>query len=165
MNMPKYFNCPICGTKVSITAKCCPECGSDYQTGWSEEAQYIHLLPDRNDDDVTNKSGQILSFSWFKKWGLFIVLVMIAGFITVALDSFFALLALVGILILYFFLEIYPKTAYAKGKRLYKKLLQKASGNSQLANRLIELERERSPKGTRLELIQDAIDRWEKDNR
>jgi len=30
--------CPNCGAKVPPQAKACPECGSDEQTGWSEEA-------------------------------------------------------------------------------------------------------------------------------
>ena len=27
--MSNYFDCPICGARVSIKAKACPECGSD----------------------------------------------------------------------------------------------------------------------------------------
>ncbi len=47
--MPKYFTCPNCGADVPIKAKACPECGSDEDTGWSEEAKYVHLLPNRGD--------------------------------------------------------------------------------------------------------------------
>jgi uncharacterized OB-fold protein len=47
--MSKYFTCPNCGADVPIMAKACPECGSDEDTGWSEEAKYIHLLPNRGD--------------------------------------------------------------------------------------------------------------------
>ncbi len=39
--------CPNCGAEVPPGAKACPECGSDEQTGWSEEAQTDGLdLPD-----------------------------------------------------------------------------------------------------------------------
>ena len=39
--------CPNCGAEVPPNAKACPECGSDEQTGWSEEAHYDGLdLPD-----------------------------------------------------------------------------------------------------------------------
>ena len=31
--------CPNCGAEVPPKAKACPECGSDEQTGWSEEAR------------------------------------------------------------------------------------------------------------------------------
>ena len=41
--------CPNCGAEVPRGAKVCPECGSDEQTGWSEEARAADLgLPDEN---------------------------------------------------------------------------------------------------------------------
>jgi hypothetical protein len=33
------MECPNCGAEVPPKARACPECGSDEQTGWSEEAQ------------------------------------------------------------------------------------------------------------------------------
>ncbi|MHC4788470.1 MAG: hypothetical protein ACYS8K_04600 [Planctomycetota bacterium] len=33
-----YFVCPHCGAEVSVGARCCPECGSDDNTGWAEDA-------------------------------------------------------------------------------------------------------------------------------
>ena len=30
--------CPNCGAEVPANARACPECGSDEQTGWSEDA-------------------------------------------------------------------------------------------------------------------------------
>ena len=39
--------CPACGTPVPPNARCCPECGSDHETGWSDDATAQHLgLPD-----------------------------------------------------------------------------------------------------------------------
>lgn len=39
--------CPICGAPVSHTAKACPECGSDEQTGWTDAAYAPQVdLPD-----------------------------------------------------------------------------------------------------------------------
>ena len=38
-------------------------------------------------------------------------------------------------------------------------------GDEELVERLIEYERRRSPGSDRLELLQDAIYRWERDNR
>jgi hypothetical protein len=39
--------CPNCGAEVPANAKACPECGSDEDTGWSEEAEAGGLdLPD-----------------------------------------------------------------------------------------------------------------------
>ena len=39
--------CPNCGAEVPRDARACPECGSDEQTGWSEQARTDGLdLPD-----------------------------------------------------------------------------------------------------------------------
>lgn len=39
--------CPHCGAEVPPDAAACPECGSDYDTGWSEDADAQRLgLPD-----------------------------------------------------------------------------------------------------------------------
>jgi len=41
--------CPNCGAEVPRNAKACPACGSDEETGWSEEARTDGLdLPDDN---------------------------------------------------------------------------------------------------------------------
>ncbi len=33
-----HFVCPHCGAEVSARARVCRECGSDAETGWSEDA-------------------------------------------------------------------------------------------------------------------------------
>jgi uncharacterized membrane protein YvbJ len=49
--MPAPDVCPNCGAEVPPDAKACPECGSDEQTGWSEQARYDSLdLPDEDFD-------------------------------------------------------------------------------------------------------------------
>ena len=35
---PEYFTCPHCGADVPVGALACRECGSDAETGWSEDA-------------------------------------------------------------------------------------------------------------------------------
>lgn len=43
--------CTHCGAEIPPDAKACPECGSDEETGWSEEAKYSGLnLPDEHFD-------------------------------------------------------------------------------------------------------------------
>jgi hypothetical protein len=43
--------CPNCGAEVPPKAKACPECGSDEQTGWSDEAPTGSLdLPEEEFD-------------------------------------------------------------------------------------------------------------------
>ena len=50
-------------------------------------------------------------------------------------------------------------------ENLYQDLFIKAGYNHNIAKRLIEYERQRAPKAKRAELIQGAIQRWERDNR
>ena len=39
--------CPHCGARIPARARCCPACGADEQTGWSEETNTGGLdLPD-----------------------------------------------------------------------------------------------------------------------
>lgn len=38
MKRRRTFTCSHCGAKVAAPALACPECGSDAQTGWSEDA-------------------------------------------------------------------------------------------------------------------------------
>lgn len=55
------MTCPHCGAEVPPKAKACPACGSDEQTGWSDEAQAGDLdLPEENfdyDDFVNREFG------------------------------------------------------------------------------------------------------------
>jgi hypothetical protein len=48
---------------------------------------------------------------------------------------------------------------------LYQKLLSKTKNDRDMANRLIEFERKRKPEASEAELIKNAIERWELDNR
>ncbi len=48
---------------------------------------------------------------------------------------------------------------------LYQDLLRKVRFNGSIADRLIDYERKQEPQASRLKLIQNAIERWERDNR
>mgnify|MGYP003969578869 CR=1 FL=1 len=48
---------------------------------------------------------------------------------------------------------------------LYDDLLRKVGGDEFVVERLIALEKEESPNGTRIVLLKNAIQRWERDNR
>lgn len=52
-----------------------------------------------------------------------------------------------------------------KENQLYQKLLTKSRGDRSLVERLIEYERQRSPRSSRADLLQSAIYRWERDLR
>jgi len=75
--------CPNCGANVPREAKACPECGSDEQTGWSEESHVDGIdLPDDSFDyedfvkrEFEGKSPVPRRMHWF--W--WIVAVVILG--------------------------------------------------------------------------------------
>lgn len=79
--------CPNCGAEVPSRARACPECGSDDQTGWSEDAPASSLnLPDAEafdyDDFVQrefSREKRPRGIHWFW-WAIAIVIV--ALFIT-----------------------------------------------------------------------------------
>ena len=55
--MTDYFVCPNCGVELPLKALACPECGSDENTGWSDETMYDGLdLPNLDDSDESPKS-------------------------------------------------------------------------------------------------------------
>jgi uncharacterized membrane protein YvbJ len=82
--------CPNCGSEVPRNARACPECGSDEQTGWSEEAKSTDLgLPDEDfnydkfvEQEFGSKKPVPRGIHWF--WWV-IALVLIIGFVVFAL--------------------------------------------------------------------------------
>lgn len=77
--------CPNCGANVPRNAKACPECGSDEETGWSQEAETGGLdLPDENfdyDDFVkkefdSSKNPVPRGIKWY--WWIVAVLIVLA---------------------------------------------------------------------------------------
>lgn len=158
--MSEYFTCPHCSTKVLLGAPACPECGSDPQTGWSKNANSACLYPD---DEIETSSKK--STSWYKFMITIITFLTISSFLaytqTWGIYSIPLLLLVMGIA--YYIIEIHPKTHYYQEKQLYQKLLQKARGDKQLVERLIEYEYKRHPTYKKLQLIKDAITHWERD--
>lgn len=78
--------CPNCGAEVPPRAKACPQCGSDENTGWSDQAQSDALdLPEENfnyDEFVQRefggKSPKPRGVSWL--WWL-VALLLLAAFV------------------------------------------------------------------------------------
>lgn len=77
--------CPNCGAEVPRRARCCPECGADEKTGWSEEAYASSLdLPDDsfNYDDFVKrefggKQAKPRGISWV--WWVTAVVLLLTG--------------------------------------------------------------------------------------
>ena len=74
--------CPNCGAEVPPDARVCPECGSDENTGWSEDADRERLgLPSENFDyedfvkrEFSREKVKPHSIHWF--WWIVAVLVL-----------------------------------------------------------------------------------------
>ena len=60
--------CPNCGAEVPGDALSCPECGSDEETGWSEDTMYDGVdFPDTDrDEELRERGGR----SWLLVVGL-----------------------------------------------------------------------------------------------
>ena len=58
------FICPNCGEEIyNDSARVCPHCGSDHETGWNPDADYLSVeLPEDEDIHVFCRSGQR---SWY----------------------------------------------------------------------------------------------------
>ena len=164
-NGPDFFLCPHCGAEVPRKALACPSCGSDENTGWSEEARYIHLLPDRD----LPPERPTKRFSWRNS----IALGLIAACLIVCMlrqAGFYANSVMIPVVILaggllYVLYQFYRRSPAVRESESYLRLVQLTRGDRAQAERLIEYERSRNPIATRSELIQDAIDRLLRDRR
>ena len=88
----------------------------------------------------------------------FLSLLLPGGGYPAAIGGVLALSAVV-----YGLYRIFSSRRPGNQKRLYRRLLKLARGDQDLAERMIENERRRSPAAGREELMQDAIYRWERD--
>jgi hypothetical protein len=161
--MAGYFTCPHCGADVPFDAPACPQCGSDEGTGWSQNAEYGDLsLYDDEPYEMPPASAP-----WPKYLVAALAALTLAAYLVVALPWGIYLVPLIALVIGigYYVTQIYPTTRHSLERRLYRRLLQKARGDRELVERLIEYERTRSPTPDRITHILNAIRRWERDNR
>lgn len=161
--MSKFFTCPHCKADVPIKARACPQCGSDEKTGWSEQARYVHLLP-YDGDSATSYSKS----KWYKYLIVVIVVITISAYLaaqgfTMSLYVIPLIALIVGIA--YYIAQKYSGTRWSQAERLYRKLLWQTGGDKNLAERLIQFERERNPNADRFQLVQNALSRWQRDRR
>ncbi|MCP4542162.1 MAG: hypothetical protein GY832_33990 [Chloroflexi bacterium] len=156
-----YFICPHCEAEVPADAPACPQCGSDEETGWSEGADYAHLF--LYDDEPEPKALA----AWVKPLGTVLTALALSVFLASSLPWGVYLIPLVFLVVgtVYYATRIFPRTRYAMQRRLYQSLVQKARGDEKLVERLIEYEQQRSPGLDKIQLLRDAVDRWEHDLR
>lgn len=161
--MSDYFICPVCGADVPAHAAACPECGSDDETGWSEETAYdgFYLM---DDEPLPQKPA---AGGWTRWITISLALLLIVALLGAVLDELGLLLALALLAVGGGVMLRRQRAAAAAPteRRLYDALLRKARGDDALVERLIAYEARRHPTASRRQLLQDAIDRWERDNR
>ena len=78
--------CPHCGADLPKKAKVCPECGSDENTGWSDQARYDGLdLPDDSfdyDDFVKREFGASqVRPRWISWWWWLVAVILVVAFL------------------------------------------------------------------------------------
>ncbi|MEZ4642864.1 MAG: zinc ribbon domain-containing protein [Chloroflexota bacterium] len=162
--MHDYFICPNCGAQVPDNALACPECGSDEETGWSEDTAYDGLY--LYDDEPL--SGSTSSHSWTKVATAVLLIVIAFAVLSAVLGQWGFYLALIlagGAGIFYYITQIRPSSPSQREEALYQDLRRKARGDTSLVERLIAYEQRRNPRASRQQWLQDAIARWERDNR
>lgn len=169
-DLDDFFVCPNCYAEVPWNAAACPECGSDEETGWAEDAEDVIYY---NDEPADERPETPL---WQK-----IILVFLAYLLASPLSIFFEpsstgfalLTALLIIAIVYIVvverlggtvgIPLPNRSATAMSD--YDSLMLRARGNQSIVERLIAFEQEHNPDGDREQWISDALVRWKKDAR
>ncbi len=72
MSQNSMVPCPYCGELIKEKAKVCSHCGSDEQTGWSDQTHLdgIDLNDDFDYDELVSKEFSTMkkSIPWWKSW-------------------------------------------------------------------------------------------------
>jgi hypothetical protein len=162
-SMSSYFTCPHCGAQVPSDALACPECGSDKETGWSENAADDDLVLYDNEPQANSSR----SAPWAGYLIAAVAALTLSAYLayTLTLGIYLIPLVLLAVGIIYYVTQVLPSQRHSTEKQLYQRLLQKARGDRELVARLIEHERRRNPSADRLKLLQDVIYYWERDSR
>ncbi len=162
--MSDYFICPHCGAEVPFGAPACPECGSDDETGWSEDTAYdgLFLYADEPPD------GPATSAPWLKYLMAVAAVLTLAAYLAYSLPGvvvYLLPLLLLAAGLVYYVAQSLPNTRQSREKQLYRQLVQRARGDEELVERLIGYERRRKPGADRLELLENVLYHWERDSR
>jgi hypothetical protein len=74
--------CPHCGEPLREGAESCPYCGSDAETGWNPDADYLGLeLPDDDFDLHDSRRAPLPELNWEGVLGVLLVLLAVAAFL------------------------------------------------------------------------------------
>jgi ribosomal protein L32 len=161
-HMTQYFSCPNCGADVPLKARACPECGSDEETGWSEAAKYTHLLPYTGDSEP--EVSQVQDWRRYAIAAIALLLAVVflqGGGLGWALPAI--ALATLAAAAGYLTFRQYTNSSWGMERKLYQQLVNRTRGDRAQAQRLVDYEKRRAPEANRLQLLQNAIYRWDRD--
>jgi hypothetical protein len=80
--MVDTFACPICGDEVSVGTPSCLNCGSDDESGWSEDTLYDGLdLPESSDEYIQFEKRKKNSRIFIRSVAFFLLFIFIIKFI------------------------------------------------------------------------------------
>ena len=170
-DLDDYFVCPNCYADVPWNAASCPECGSDEETGWAEDAESVIY---QNDDEPEGKTGVTL---WQKIIMVFLAYVLaspLSAFFEPSSTGFVLLTVLLVIAVAYLVIaerlgaDISLTTQKSRSKQAmsdYDSLMMRARHDQALVERLIAYEQYLNPDADREQWITDALARWKRDAR
>ncbi len=161
--MSDYFVCPHCYAEVPSGAPACPKCGSDEETGWSEDTAYDGLFLPHNEME----SEQATSVPWLKYVMGVVALLTLTAFVASSLRAtvVYLLPLLLAVSVAYFVIRARSSAYSIREKQLYVQLVRRARGDEELVERLVDYERRRKPGAERLELLENVLYHWERDSR
>jgi hypothetical protein len=80
--MEDTFACPICGAEVRVGTPSCLNCGSDDETGWSEDTLYDGLgLAESTDEYIQFEKRKKSSRIFIRTVAFFLLFIFIIKFI------------------------------------------------------------------------------------
>ncbi|MBN1524155.1 MAG: hypothetical protein JW904_06730 [Spirochaetales bacterium] len=162
-NDERYMICPNCGGVIPANSVACPECGSDEETGWAEEA-----CPDEKIIELNTKKPQSTLWKKIAQYGsMGITVLIVYGLIAyfIPFGVFIGFLVTGGLLTAFLSVGRFRPLSKLKEKDLEKELLSISGHDSERVERLVIYEWKKNPGATRVEMVQAAIDRLKWDRR
>ena len=155
-----FLICPHCGALIPARSSACPECGSDNETGWRDDALIVDALPP--DEEELDRSRPRGNKRLIRYPVTGIAALLLASWVTIEFSPFGLYIGL-GIIVTAAIALILsrkrPLFARMLEKRLERELLSLSGHDPARLERLVMYERERKPNASRAELLQNAINR------
>ncbi|MBN2353083.1 MAG: hypothetical protein JXD23_10980 [Spirochaetales bacterium] len=165
------FVCPNCGAVIpanrdlAAASRACPECGSDEETGWSEEWYPDDSEPDEEEHEGDARRKEIVKKVLKVGFSLAGALA-IAAFIAVQIPRYGLLIGLAVIAAIVVALVVFrerPPSEKRTARELERELLAMSGRDPARVERLVMYERTRKPDASRAELLERAIGRLDRD--